>query len=90
MAAGSQTYRLPKTAAATRFRPWGTVSDNREFDKKTVLLVKDIEILKANLDSTLNQFRTDNEKRDLKIILAIGGLIGLATAILGFLIRLSS
>ncbi len=75
----------------------GNVSNNREFDKKTALLVKDMEILKANLDSTLNQFRTDNErlrtdneKRDLKIILAIGGLIGLATAILGFLIRISS
>ncbi len=44
--------------------------------------------MQANLESTLNAFRVDNEKRDLKIILAIGAIIGLATAILGFLIRL--
>ena len=42
--------------------------------------------MQANLNSTLNEMRAEAAKRETRMLLAMAGMIGLAVAILGFLI----
>ncbi|MCY4141690.1 MAG: hypothetical protein OXF56_25925 [Rhodobacteraceae bacterium] len=60
--------------------------DNRELAKRFELLKKDFEIMQANVNSTLNEMRAEAAKRETRMLLAIAGMIGLAVAVLGFLI----
>ena len=50
------------------------------------LLKKDFEVMQANVNSTLNEMRAEGAKRETRMLLAMAGMIGLAVAILGFLI----
>jgi len=56
-------------------------------EKQLVLVKKDMEIMKADLSATLEGFRTDMAKRETRLILVMAGMITLAVAILGILIR---
>ncbi|MCY4301864.1 MAG: hypothetical protein OXC68_09060 [Aestuariivita sp.] len=56
-------------------------------EKQLVLVKKDMEIIKADLSATLEGFRTDMAKRETRLILVMAGMITLAVAILGILIR---
>jgi len=42
--------------------------------------------MQANVNSTLNEMRAEGAKRETRMLLAMAGMIGLAVAILGFLI----
>ncbi|MCY4301607.1 MAG: hypothetical protein OXC68_07720 [Aestuariivita sp.] len=73
--------------------------DNQELDKRLVVLEERMNTIQANLDKTLQEFKTDAERRDKEaaqrettntrwIMAGILAAAGLIVIILGFLIRL--
>jgi len=73
--------------------------DNQELDKRPVVLEERMNTIQANLDKTLQEFKTDAERRDKEaaqrettntrwIMASILAAAGLIVIILGFLIRL--
>ncbi|MXW87443.1 MAG: hypothetical protein F4103_10070 [Boseongicola sp. SB0673_bin_14] len=60
--------------------------DSRELAKRFELLKKDFEVMQANVNSTLNEMRAESARRETRMLLAMAAMIGLAVAILGFLI----
>ncbi len=60
--------------------------DNRELGKQFALLKKDFEVMQANVNSTLNEMRAESAKRETRMLLAMAAMIGLAVAIIGFLV----
>jgi len=73
--------------------------DNQELDKRLVVLEERMNTIQANLDKTLQEFKTDAERRDKEaaqrettntrwIMASILAAAGLIVIILGFLIRL--
>ena len=42
--------------------------------------------MRANVSSTLNQMRAEAKKRETRMLIAVAGMIGLAVAIIGFLV----
>ena len=68
--------------------------DNRELEKRIELLKKDIKIMEANIDKTLEAMRTDiaqghkdAAKRETRLILTMVGLVIGGIAILGFILN---
>jgi len=64
-------------------------------DKRVAVMEERMNTIQANLDKTLQEFKTDAEKRDkeaaqreTRMLLAMAVMIGIATAIIGILIRL--
>ncbi len=73
--------------------------DNQQLDKRLVVLEERMNTIQANLDKTLQEFKTDAERRDKEaaqrettntrwIMASILAAAGLIVIILGFLIRL--
>ncbi len=60
--------------------------DNRELAKRFELLKKDFEVMQANVNSTLNEMRAESARRETRMLLSMAAMIGLAVAILGFLV----
>ncbi len=46
-----------------------------ELDKRQSVLEEKMNTLQANLDKTLQEFKTDAEKRDKTLLITLGGLI---------------
>ena len=68
--------------------------DNRELEKRIELLKKDIKIMDANIDKTLEAMRTDiaqghkdAAKRETRLILTMVGLVVGGITILGFILN---
>ena len=75
-----------------------TTERDCELEHRFELLKKDYEIMKANIDGTLNTMkadidktleamRTDAAKRETRLIITIAGLIVGGIAILGFILN---
>jgi hypothetical protein len=60
--------------------------DNRELAQQVELLKKDYEIMKTDLQATLETIRAENARRELRMILTVVGLLIAATSILGFVL----
>jgi len=68
---------------------------NGDADRKLAVLEERINTMKAQSESAIDRLRADIAQRDaetarreLRIVLTVVGAVGLAVAILGFLIRL--
>ena len=60
--------------------------DNHELARQVAVLEERMKTMQADLSATLERFRADMANRETRMLLAIAGMIGLAVAILGFLI----
>ena len=66
------------------------VPDNHELDKRLAVLEERMNTIQANLDKTLQEFKTDAEKRetaaekrDKTLLITLIGLFGVSVTILG-------
>ena len=57
--------------------------DNHELDKRLAVLEERMNTIQANLDKTLQEFKTDAEKRDKTLLITLIGLFGVSVTILG-------
>ena len=60
--------------------------DNHELARQIAVLEERMNTMQADLSATLERFRADMANRETRMLLAIAGMIGLAVAILGFLV----
>ena len=60
--------------------------DNHELARQVAILEERMNTMQADLSAALERFRADMAARETRMLLAIAGMIGLAVAIIGFMV----
>ncbi|MBC6437875.1 MAG: hypothetical protein GDA52_07020 [Rhodobacteraceae bacterium] len=63
--------------------------DDADSSRKIAVLEESMGSMQAQYEGALDRLRADLARRELRMTLTLLGAVGLATAFLGFLIRLS-
>ena len=64
----------------------GGPPDNHELARQVAVLEERMKTMQADLSATLERFRADMANRETRMLLAMAAMIGLAVAIIGFLV----